>query len=1017
MITSEFRKRLLASSIISAAAMFGMPTLAQVSATASAAPSTSAASAAPAPGPAANTEADTIVVTGTLFRRSNTETASPVTTVTEADLQARGIQTVQAAIQQLASANGPALTNAFTANGAFASGASGISLRGLTTNSTLTLFDGLRAAYYPLADDGVRNFVDLNTIPDEIVDHIEVLRDGASSTYGADAVAGVVNIITKKQVVGLHAIAEAGISERGDTANQRLSATYGYGDLADKGFNFYVSAHYVHSDALEMKDRDYPYNSSNRSGICYQGNCGPNNIDNGSTNGTVNSFSTRPAVFLVRPYNGAPIVNADGTINGPNTIPLGRYQLLNPAAGCGPYSTPFALNAADYARLTSAPATVCQQDRNFTDGVLLPELTRYGASAKLTVRPFGNSEAYAEFNYEESKSFTTGTSIQVRALAPTGIDFPQFRNDTGANVLTLPVYVCPQRVNCNATNGILNPNNPFAALGEPARLIGRLSTGREESGTDSQVFRGAVGIRGSFGGDWNYSVEGVAMVNNLTTTSNGYGYIQHLIDVVNDGTYNFLTPSANSAALQNYLTPTQINKSSSELYQAQASLTHDFFTLPGGGHLQVAVGGAIRYESVDNPSGNPDYNGPTNRYFVLNAFGAVGHRYVYSGYYEVQAPLFHVLELSTGGRYDNYSSGQDNFSPKFGIKLTPIKQFALRGTFSRGFRIPSFAESNSLPTTGYVSIQPSQLPPGFVAQHLGPDGKPNDYLTNYSLGETTVGTQGLKPEKSRSYTIGAILKPVRNVNFTLDYYNIKKTQAITAADFTPAINAYYAGQPIPAGYTVTPDVEDPSLPAGSTAARRLAFVSAGFVNANSIETSGFELGLRADFNLGHGIHYSTNGDAAYIIKLNTTFSDGHTEHYAGTLGNFNLTAGSGTPRWKAIWTNTLDYGVASLSATTYYTDGYNLSAEDQGGVAGDCGLNSGYQACDVKAFVSVDLTGSIKVNKQATFYVNVYNVADAHPPLDTATYSAGTNGAPYNSVVAESGIIGRAFRAGVRLDF
>ena len=169
--------------------------------------------------------------------------------------------------------------------------------------------------------------------------------------------------------------------------------------------------------------------------------------------------------------------------------------------------------------------------------------------------------------------------------------------------------------------------------------------------------------------------------------------------------------------------------------------------------------------------------------------------------------------------------------------------------------------------------------------------------------------------------------------------------------------------------------------------------------------------------MGHGIHYSTNGDAAYIIKLNTTFSDGHTEHYAGTLGNFNLTAGSGTPRWKAIWTNTLDYGVASLSATTYYTDGYNLSAEDQGGVAGDCGLNSGYQACDVKAFVSVDLTGSIKVNKQATFYVNVYNVADAHPPLDTATYSAGTNGAPYNSVVAESGIIGRAFRAGVRLDF
>ena len=108
-----------------------------------------------------------IVVTGTLLRNlSDTNIASPVTTLTSEDLAARGVSTVQQAIQTLASNGGPALTNSFTANGAFAGGASGVSLRGLTTNSTLVLFDGLRAAYYPLADDGSRNFVDLNTIPD-----------------------------------------------------------------------------------------------------------------------------------------------------------------------------------------------------------------------------------------------------------------------------------------------------------------------------------------------------------------------------------------------------------------------------------------------------------------------------------------------------------------------------------------------------------------------------------------------------------------------------------------------------------------------------------------------------------------------------------------------------------------------------------------------------------------------------------------------------------------------------------
>ena len=131
--------------------------------------------AAPAPAAAAP-EDEMITVTGSLFRRTDTETPSPVTVLSIDDIEKRGLQTVQAAIQSISSNNGPALTNSFTANGAFAAGASSISLRGLTTNSTLVLFDGLRASYYPLADDGTRNFVDLNTIPDEIVERVEVLR-------------------------------------------------------------------------------------------------------------------------------------------------------------------------------------------------------------------------------------------------------------------------------------------------------------------------------------------------------------------------------------------------------------------------------------------------------------------------------------------------------------------------------------------------------------------------------------------------------------------------------------------------------------------------------------------------------------------------------------------------------------------------------------------------------------------------------------------------------------------------
>ena len=99
-----------------------------------------------------------------------------------------------------------------------AGGASGVSLRGLSVNSTLVLFDGLRAANYPLADDGERSFVDLNTIPDAIVDRIEVLKDGASSTYGADAIAGVVNVILKKQIIGIQGRVE-GVGNIGKPAS------------------------------------------------------------------------------------------------------------------------------------------------------------------------------------------------------------------------------------------------------------------------------------------------------------------------------------------------------------------------------------------------------------------------------------------------------------------------------------------------------------------------------------------------------------------------------------------------------------------------------------------------------------------------------------------------------------------------------------------------------------------------------------------------------------------------------
>lgn len=305
-----------------------------------------------------------------------------------------------------------------------------VPLRGLSTNSTLVLFDGLRAAYYPLSDDGTRNFVDLNTIPDDIVDRVEVLRDGASSSYGADAIAGVVNIITKRSVKGVMGRAEAGISQRGYNANQRVSLTAGTGDLDEQGYNAYVSGFYYRSEGVRASQLPAPYNTSDERGICSNRTgslvCGPNNIANGldANNQYTNGFAINTPNFYVRP--------ADAT----NTTALGRYQLLNPAAGCltgNPYN-PTAAELALPANAT-APGTVCQVDSQRLYGNITPDIERVGGSARFTAKIGDTSEAYLQVNFQQATTSYTGTPTVIRANAPAGILFPQYstsQNPTSA---------------------------------------------------------------------------------------------------------------------------------------------------------------------------------------------------------------------------------------------------------------------------------------------------------------------------------------------------------------------------------------------------------------------------------------------------------------------------------------------------------------------------------------------------------------------------------------------------------
>lgn len=952
-----------------------------------------------------------IVITGSLLR--NTITASPVTTVTVENLEQRGISTIQEGIQRLSANNGPALTNSFSANGAFASGASAVSLRGLTTNSTLVLFDGMRAAYYPLADDGTRNFVDLNTIPDDIVENIQTLRDGASSTYGADAIAGVVNIITKKQIKGITGRAEAGISERGDGSQYRLSLTAGMGDLDTNGYNAYISGFYYHSAQLFNRDRPYPYNSDDYRGISHDGIQGSNNVVDGlGADGAYQGFN--------------PIVTSQGSTLyvGPATpgsgALQGRYQMLNPSVAC-PRGTLYGLTPDELADNPTAPTTVCQEDLTKNYGVINPEIQRFGVSGRFTARFGETGEVFASFNFLQTDVANDNGPSVLRGNAPAPFYFPRYSSQGniafyGNNtVLQLPVYVCPRGTTgaCTAANGTLNPNNPFAAQGQTAALLGRLPNLRSRDETRTRAFRGALGVKGDLSDNWQYNVTATAMHVDLRRKSTGYVYIQHLLDVIADGSFNFLNPYANSQEQLDYLAPTAMNTATSDLFQADASITGDVATLPGG-PLQVAFGVGTRYEAVDAPSLNSDINGGTERWYTLNGFATKGSRWVYSAYGEINAPIVDMLTLSAGGRYDRYPNGIDNFSPKAGVVFKPIHQLTFRGTYSRGFRIPSFGESSAtFPTTGYVTASANTYPDSYLQQFGCSQATFTTcptYIRTASYGSTSLANPNLKPEKSRSFTGGVVFEPTRNITLSAEYYNIRKTNVITTPSNASAILAYYSGQAIPDGYNVIADVADPAHP---NAIPRIAFVQAAFINANTLKTSGLDFGVNANFNLTDRIRFSTNAEATYILKLETEFPDGTVERYDGTLGNFNLTAGSGTPKWKGTWTSTIDFGDFLLSGTANYFDGYDLSAMDQGTGYKDCGLNDGSLPCKVKSYVTIDLTGQVKINDKFTFYATVQNIADRLPPIDTVTYGAHA----YNPIQGGEGILGRYFKAGVKVGF
>lgn len=987
-----------------------------------------------------------IVVTGSIIKRADTE-ALPVSILTSEDMEIRGLNTISDLALRLPQNNAGTIVNNWNVGFNFATGATAPALRGLTVQSTLSVADGLRLAPYPFADDGQRNFVDLNTIPNSIVERVEVLRDGASSTYGADAIAGVINVITKKEIQGFHLNGSTGWSQHGGGEENRIDFTWGTGDLAEDGYNFYVGVEYMLQGQLDRDERDAPFNTADWSTQCGPtGSCMPNGNWNGITqeDGSWNGWiSDIPGVVYTRPVdaNGAPLndgtaYDADGNLIGGNQEP---YTFLNPSAGCNDLPTvdvpagnlmfsAFDINGNPAQFRNTIPTIACEWDY-WNAHQLQPEIERMGISMRFTKMIGDNAEFYAMTNFYRTNTDTFFLPIQFdRATTP-----PQGLNYAGTYQAYAPVYVCPTGVGtldgfntgCDATNGTLNPYNPYAADGNRAEVEFRAPMERtRKTQTASRVQRLAMGLNGSLAEAWNYNLSYTFSEVNLTRTQNGGMIPQKIADVLAQGTFNLMDPLATPDEIWEYIMPTSEVVSPSRLWQIDANIGREIVEL-GGGPLQAAVGASYRDESIDAPSANPaNDSSPYERYTGYNSVGTSGSRDVTSFYFEVDAPFTENFNAMLSGRHDDYSTGQSNFSPKVGFKFSPLQQVSLRGSWSEGFRIPSFNEAFGLPTTGYVTrTVDCTTHAAWCASHGN-----NAYATGpYSLGLTQTGDPTLDPEESESFTAGVIWNATDWLTITVDYWNIEVDGLITGVTNTQdAEDQYYSNNGVVTlpGITVVPAPPDAAFP---NALPLLGFIQSSYQNQDRQEVNGWDLSVTLTGIEVGPVDWTSQFDASFLAEYTLIADDGTVNEYEGTLSPCNITSCSGSPEWRASWANTFDFNDrTSATLTLYYTQGLDSASVDFGGVPGDCEGNALIGAsthtyvdgtpvdCKSEDIWNADLTVSHQLNDNIRLFADFMNVFDIEPEFDpSAAYAI----YGFNPAWAGPNIMGRYFRLGARLDF
>lgn len=761
-----------------------------------------------------------IIVTGSHIRRATqADSPAPLSTITQQDLLALGVNEISDVIERLTintgSQNNP---DAFTQN--FTTGTSNVNLRGLGVSSTLIMINGRRQTQSAAATDRGENFVDTSSLPPMIAfDRIEILKDGATALYGSEAVAGVVNFITRSNFEGFDLRLEFQGVDGFPQEDKQISGLYGVGN---------DSTHFL--AAFSILDRT-PLTTNDR-----------------RLSGPTDDLSQagNPGSFLVPSLPGNPVYGLvwtaafDSNLNGvADALESGPPLNLPPVPGASlpvfadPDCTAIAaqdpkvvpdITVSVPSPIGEIPLGLCQFDfgQFFS---LVPEEQRVSA--------------YLELTHDFSDRLAGRLELHVANNEARRNNSPSFP------FAAFPVV--------SATH----PDNPY---GTDVRFIGRIIGAggtAVQSIHDSDTWRFAASLTGDINAEWSWDL-GLqksrneifvgapdVLVDRFDFAIQGLGgpSCDPATGAPGVGSCAYFNPfgssltgtgTLNSPALLDDLVSFLSYEAQNELLTLDGILTGEFGELSGGS-LGAAFGVQFRQAELSY-----DYNDEANRdnfLFLVGNPDFGDDRDVTALFMELALPVSETVDVQLAARYEDYGNGVDSADPKISLLWRPSDSVSVRGSYGTSFRAPSLFQVHGTQTSLAELIDPNVGIPQFfpVRAQPNPSGTP------------------LQPEQADVFNLGISWLIIENLELGIDYWSFDYTDVIIQQSPQAILDAADAGDT----QALSQVIRDP-------ASGLLLRIDTFYDNASSLKTDGFDLSVTYDIDAGNAGNFRLGAEATVV---------------------------------------------------------------------------------------------------------------------------------------------------------